>query len=112
MTGLTATEAQERAEGLSRAASRKLEKARNQTAGALRTAASSVRTAAGSAANSLDATASRVEHYEVQDLLAGCRQLIRRNPAGAFAAAAAIGFLAASAARHILHRCPKQPEGD
>lgn len=110
--GATVAGVQGRAEGRSRSAVRKLDQARNQAAGALRTAASSVRNTAANAAGRLDATASRVEDYDLQDLLAGCRQLIRRNPARSFAAAAVLGFLAASAVRHLLHSCPRQPARD
>ena len=120
MTDLTETasqlggkvaEAQGRAEGLSRAASRKLDEARTETAGALRTAANSVRTTAFSAADKLDATATYVEHHDGRSLLPACRQLIRRNPAGSFLVAAAMGFVAASALRHMLHSCAKKPAG-
>jgi hypothetical protein len=109
--GVKAAEAQGRAEELSRAAALKLEEARLETAEALRTTATSVRTTAASAADKLNATASCVEHYDARDLLAGCRQLIRRNPAGSFLVAAAIGFVACSAARRILHSCAKKPAG-
>jgi hypothetical protein len=108
--GAKVAEAQGRADGLSRAAARTLDEARNETAGALRTAASSVRTRAGSAADKLDATASYVETHDGRGLLSECRQLIRRNPAGSFVVAAAIGFFAASAVRHALHSCAKTPD--
>ena len=101
--GAAVAEVEGRVEGLSQATGKELDMVRNQTAGALRTAASSVRNTAVSAAGRLDATASRVEDYDVKELLAGCRQLIRRNPAGSFAAAVVMGFLAASAVRYLLH---------
>jgi hypothetical protein len=118
MTDLTATaaqlgakvaEAQVRAEGLCRAAARKLDEARNDTAGALRTAASSVRSTAGNAADKLDATAAYVDTHDGRGLLVECRRLIGKNPAGSFVVAAAMGFCAASALRHILHSCSKTP---
>src|SRR6266481_2987854 len=82
--GAKVSEAQTRAEDLSRAAGRKLDEA----AGALHTAASSVRTTArqgcevidglaNSAADKMDATASYVEGHDLRSVLAGGRRLIR-----------------------------------
>jgi hypothetical protein len=109
--GVKAAEAQARAEELSWAAGMKLDQARIETAGALRNAATSVRTTATGAADKLDATASFVEDHDLRGLFAGCRQLIRRNPAGSFLFATAVGFLAGSAARRILHSCPGKSAG-
>ena len=100
--GARVAAAQARADGLSRTAATKLDEARHETAGALRSAASSVRATAGGSADKLDATASYVETHDGRGLLGGCRQWIRRNPAGAFVVAAGIGFFAASAIRHLL----------
>jgi hypothetical protein len=108
--GAKVAEAQGRAEGLSRAASRKLDAARNEAAGALRSAASSVRSTADGAADKLDATASYVETYSGTGMLAGCRQLIRKNPAGSFLVATVIGFFAGSAVRHVLHSCAQKSD--
>lgn len=102
--------AQERTAGLSRAAARKLDEARNEVAGALRTAASSVRATAGGAADKLDATASYVETHDGRGLLGGCRLAIRRNPAAAFVVAAAVGFFTAYALRQLVDSCAKTPD--
>ena len=118
--GVKVAEAQGRAEDMSRAAGKKLDDARLETADALRMAAVSVRSTArqgcetigglaGSAADSLDATASYVGDHDVRGLFAGCRQLIRRNPAGSFVAAAAIGFFACSAVHRIGRLWAKKP---
>jgi len=118
--GAKVSEAQARAEDFRRAAGKKLDEARNETAGALHTAASSVRTTARqgcevidgvatNAADKLDATASYVENHDLRGLVAGCRQLIRRYPTGSLMAATAIGFFAGSAVRRITHSCARQP---
>ena len=118
--GAKMSEAQGRAEDLSRAAGKRLDEARNETAGALHTAASSVRTTARhgcevidglatSAADKLDATASYVEDHDLRGLFGGCRQLIRRHPAGSVMVATAIGFFAGSALRRITHSCARKP---
>ena len=118
--GAKVSEAQGRAEDLGRAAGRKFDEARNETAGALHTAASSVRTTARqgcdvidglatSAADKLDATASYVEDHDLRGLFTGCRQLIRRHPTGSLMVATAIGFFAGSAVRRITHSCANKP---
>ncbi|HXI40529.1 MAG TPA: hypothetical protein VNH19_04055 [Candidatus Limnocylindrales bacterium] len=115
LLGAKVSDAQARAEELSRAAGRKLDEA----AGALHTAASSVRNTvrqgceaidglASSAADKLDATASYVEDHDLRSLLTGCRRLIRRYPTGSLMAATAIGFFTGSAVRRITHSCAKK----
>jgi hypothetical protein len=118
--GAKAAEAQGRAEDLSRAAGRKFDEARMETAGALRSAASSVRSTARhgrdvieglatSAADKLDGSASYVEDHDLKSMFAGCRQLVRRYPTGSLVAATAIGFFVGSAVRRITHSCAKKP---
>jgi len=119
--GAKVSEAQARAEDLSRAAGKKLDEARMEAAGALHTAASSVRTTARqgcevidglatSAADKLDATASYVEDHDLRGVLTGCRRLIRRYPTGSLMFATAIGFFAGSAVRRITHSCAKKTQ--
>ena len=114
--GAKVSEAQARAEDLSRAAGRTVDEA----AGALHTAASSVRTTArqgcevidglaNSAADKMDATASYVEDHDLRSVLAGGRRLIRRYPTGSLIVATAIGCLAGSALRRITHSCANKP---
>lgn len=117
--GAKMSEAQGRAEELSRAAGKKLDEARTETAGGLHTAASSVRTTARqgcevidglatNAADKLDATASYIEDHDLRGLFTGCRQLIRQHPAGSLMFATAIGFFAGSAVRRITHSCAQK----
>jgi ElaB/YqjD/DUF883 family membrane-anchored ribosome-binding protein len=119
--GAKVSEAQGRAEDLSRAAGKKLDEARNETAGALHTAASSVRTTARhgcevidglatGAADKLDATASYVQDHDLRGLFTGCRQLVRRHPTSSLVVATAIGFFAGSAVRSITHSCAKKSD--
>src|SRR5579872_3404911 len=116
--GVKVAEAQGRAEEMSRAAGKALDDARNDTAGALHTAASSVRTSArqgcdvldgvaARAAYKLDATASYVEDHDLRSLFAGCRHFIRRHPSESVILAATIGFFAGSAVRRITRTSTK-----
>jgi ElaB/YqjD/DUF883 family membrane-anchored ribosome-binding protein len=118
--GATISGAQGRAEDLARAAGKKVDAARSETADALHRAASSVRATARqgcdviddlatSAADRLDATASYVEDHDPRGLISGCRQFIRQHPTGSLMAATAIGFVAGSAIRRITHTCAKEP---
>lgn len=115
LLGTKVSEAQARAEDLSRAAGKKLDEA----AGALHTAASSVRSTARQgceaidgfatdAADKLDATASYVEDHDLRGVLIGCRRFIRRYPTGSLMFATAIGFFTGSAVRRITHSCAKK----
>jgi ElaB/YqjD/DUF883 family membrane-anchored ribosome-binding protein len=117
--GAKVSEAKEQAEDLGRTAAKKLDEVRNQTADALRTAASSVRTTgrqsseiidncATNTADRLDATASYVEQHDLSGVASGCRQAVRRHPAGSLMVATAIGFLAGSAIRRMTHSCVKE----
>jgi hypothetical protein len=119
LLGAKVSEAQARAEDLSRAAGKKLDEARNEAAGALHTAASSVRTTARqgceaidgfatNAADKLDATAAYVENHDLRGVLTGCRLLIRRYPTGSLMFATAIGFFTGSAIRRVTHSCAKK----
>src|SRR5229473_4084085 len=101
LLGAKVSEAQARAEDVSRAAGKKLDEA----AGALHTAASSVRSTARegceaidglatNAADKLDATASYVQDHDLRGVLTGCRRLIRRYPTGSLIFATAIGCFA------------------
>jgi ElaB/YqjD/DUF883 family membrane-anchored ribosome-binding protein len=100
--------AKESMEEFGRSAGKKLDEARNESAGALHAAASSVRTTgrqgsgaidklAAGAAQSLDATASYVEDHDLRGVLTSLRSFGRRHLTGSLVAAAAIGFLAGSA---------------
>jgi len=100
-------EAKESMEELGRSAGKRLDEARDETGGALHTAASSVRTTgrrgsraidnlATSAADRLDATASYVEDHDLRGMLTGLRKYSRRHPTRSLLAAAAIGFFAGS----------------
>jgi ElaB/YqjD/DUF883 family membrane-anchored ribosome-binding protein len=95
-------------EELGRSAGKRLDEARDDTGGALHSAASSVRATgrqgseaidnlAASTANRLDATASYIEDHDLSDLFTGLRRFARRHLTGSLVAAAAIGFLAGSA---------------
>jgi len=99
---------------LGRSAGRKLDEARDETGGALHTAASSVRSTgrqgseaidnfATSAADRLDAAASYVEDHDLRDVFTGLRRFASRHLTGSLVVAAAIGFLAGSAACRVTH---------
>ena len=114
-------EARESIEELGRSAGRKLDEARDETGGALHSAASSVRKTGrqGSAAidncstrtaDRLDATASYIEDHDLGDAFTGLRRIARRHLTGSLVAAAAIGFLAGSALSRLTHSCGKAPE--
>jgi ElaB/YqjD/DUF883 family membrane-anchored ribosome-binding protein len=101
-------EAKDSIEELGRSAGRKLDEAREETGGALHTAASCVRKTgrqgseaidglATGAADRLDATASYVEDHDLRDALTGLRRFGRRHLTGSLVVAGAIGFLAGSA---------------
>lgn len=96
--------------------------ARDETAGALHTAASSVRKTgrqgsdaidnlATGAADRLDATASYVEDHDLRDVFYGLRRFGSRHLTGSLVAAGAIGFLAGAALNRATHRCGKTPDG-
>jgi ElaB/YqjD/DUF883 family membrane-anchored ribosome-binding protein len=117
--GAIVSEAQGRAEGLTRTAGKKLDEARDETADAIHRAASSVRTTARhscevlddlatSAADKMDVTASYVEDHDPRRLFAGCRQFISKYPTGSLMVATAIGFVAGSTVRRIRHSCSRQ----
>lgn len=114
--GAKVSEAKEQAEDLGRTAVKKLDEVRNQTADALRTAASSVRSTgrqsseiidncSTNTADRLDATASFVEQHDLRGLANGFRQVVRRHPGSSLMVATAIGFVAASAIRRMTHSC-------
>jgi ElaB/YqjD/DUF883 family membrane-anchored ribosome-binding protein len=116
--GAKVSDAKEQAEDLGRAAAKKVDEVRNQTAGALRTAASSVRSTgrqgseiidncATNTADRLDATASYVEQHDLRGAASGLRQAVRRHPTGSLMVATAIGFFASSAIRRMTHSCVK-----
>jgi len=109
-------DARESVEELGRSAGRKLDDARNDTAGALHTAASSVRSTGrqGSAAidniatgtaDRLDATASYLDNHELNDVVNGLRKFGRRHLRGSLIFAAAAGFLAGVALLRATHTC-------
>ena len=109
-------DAKESVEELGRSAGRKLDDAREETAGALHTAASSVRRTgrqgseaidnlATGAADRLDATASYVEDHDLNDAFNGLRKFARRHLTGSLVFAVAIGFLAGAALNRATHSC-------
>ena len=115
-------QARESLEDLSQSAGKKLDAARDETGGALHSAASSVRRAGreGSAAidncstrtaDRLDATASYIEDHDLGDAFTGLRRFARRHPTSSLVAAAAIGFLAGSALSRVTHSCGRAPQG-
>ena len=90
--------------------------ARDQTAGALYTAASSVRETgrqgskaiedlASGAADRLDATASFVDNHDVGDVVNGLQRFGRRHWRGSLVVAAAIGFLVGVALNRAAQTC-------
>jgi hypothetical protein len=116
-------DARESVEELGRSAGRKLDDARNDTAGALHTAASSVRSTGrqGSAAidniatgtaDRLDATASYLDNHELNDVVNGLRKFGRRHLTETIVFAAAIGFIAGAALNRATHTCARTSQGD
>ena len=111
-------DAKESAEELGRSAARKLDDARDETAGALHTAASSVRKTgrqsseaienlAAGTADRLDATGSYVDNHDLQDAFIGLRKFARRHLTESIVCAAAVGFLAGAALNRATHTCQK-----
>jgi ABC-type transporter Mla subunit MlaD len=97
---------------------RKLDDAKDQTAGALHAAASSVRRTgrqssaaidnfAASTADRLDTTAAYVDNHELSDIFNGLRKFGRRHLAGSLVVSAAIGFLAGAALHRAAHTCQR-----
>ena len=114
-------DAKESVEELGRSAGRKLDDAREDTAGALHTAASSVRRTgrqgseaidnlATGAADRLDATASYVEDHDLSDAIQGLRRFGRHHLTGSLVFATAVGFLAGAALNRLVHSCAKTSE--
>ena len=112
-------DARESVEELGRTAGRKLDDAREDTAGALHTAASSVRKTgrqgsevidnlATGAADRLDATASYVEDHDLEDAFNGLRKFARRHVTGSLVFAVAIGFFAGAALNRVAQSCGKR----
>ena len=111
-------EAKQSIDQLGRSASRKLDRARDETGDALHAAASSVRetgrrsckaidTLATGTADRLDATASYVEDHDLSQVYAGLRRFASRHPSGSLLATAGIGFLAGLALCRVTHRLRK-----
>lgn len=109
-------DAKESVQDLGRSAGKKLDDARDQTAGALHDAASSVRrtgrqgseaidSLATGAADRLDATASYVEDHDLEDAFNGLRKFARRHLRGSLVFAVAVGFLAGAALNRATHSC-------
>jgi len=115
-------QARESIEELGHTAGRKLDEARDETGGALHSAASSVRKVGQQSsaaidncstrtADRLDATASYIEDHDLGDAVTGLRNFARRHPARSMMAAVAIGFLAGSAISRMTHTCGKAHRG-
>jgi ElaB/YqjD/DUF883 family membrane-anchored ribosome-binding protein len=116
-------EAKESIEELGRSAGKRLDRARDETAGALHSAACSVRNAgqqgseaiddlAKNSATRLDATAAYVGEHDLRSVLTDLRRFGRRHLTVSLVAAATVGFLAGSAVRRMTHSCAKSSEGE
>ena len=112
--GSKVSEIRDQVEDLGRAAGKKLDQTRNETAAAFHTAASSVRTTgrhssekidtlATSAAEKLDATASYIQDHDMRSLIASIRHIVRRHPTRSVMVASGIGFLGGFAVRQVTH---------
>jgi ABC-type transporter Mla subunit MlaD len=115
-------DAKESVEEIGRSAARQLDDARDQTAGALHTAASSVRRTgrqgseaidnlATDAADRLDTTASYVDNHDLNDVFRSLRSFGHQHLTGSLVFAAAIGFLAGAALNRATHSCGRTCEG-
>jgi ABC-type transporter Mla subunit MlaD len=102
---------------------RKLDDAKDQTAGALHTAASTVRKTGRQSsaaidhlttdtADRLDTTAAYVDNHELSDVFNGLQRFGRRHLTESLVCAAAIGFLAGIALHRAAHTCRSAPGGD
>jgi ElaB/YqjD/DUF883 family membrane-anchored ribosome-binding protein len=114
-------ETRESIEELGRSAGRKLDEARDETGGALHSAASSVRrtgrqssaaidNCSTTTADRLDATASYIEAHDLGDAFTGLQRFARRHPTGSVVASAAIGFLAGAFLSRVTHSCGRAAE--
>jgi ElaB/YqjD/DUF883 family membrane-anchored ribosome-binding protein len=115
-------DARESVEQLGRSAGKRMDMARDQTAGALYTAASSVRETgrqgseaidnlATGAADRLDATASFVDNHDLGDVFNGLRKFCHRHMTESLVVAAAIGLLVGAALHRAAHSCGRTSEG-
>ena len=95
---------------------RKLDDAKDQTAGALHSAASTVRKTgrqssaaidnlATDTADRLDTSAAYVDNHELSDIFNGLQRFGRRHLTESLVCAAAIGFLAGAAMHRAAHTC-------
>ena len=115
-------DAKESVEELGRSAGKRLDDAREETAGALHTAASSARRTgrqgseaidnlAAGAADRLDATASYIEDHDLRKTFRELRKFGRQHLTGSLVFAAAIGFLAGAALNRAAHSYGRTSEG-
>ena len=115
-------DARESLEDMGRSAGKRLDEARDETAGALHTAATSVRRTgrqsseaidnlATGAADRLDATATYVEDHDLRDVYNGLRKFGRRHLTGTVVAAAAVGFLAGAALNRVAYSYRRSSQG-
>jgi ElaB/YqjD/DUF883 family membrane-anchored ribosome-binding protein len=115
-------DAKEAVEEMGRSAGRRLDDARDDTAGALHTAASSVRRTgrqgaeavdnlAAGTADRLDSTACYVENHDLRDVFSGLQKFGRRHLTGSVVFAAAVGFLAGAVLNRAAHSCVRTSEG-
>jgi ElaB/YqjD/DUF883 family membrane-anchored ribosome-binding protein len=115
-------DARESVEELGRSAGRKFDDARDDTAGALHTAASSIRrtgrqssaaidNVTTGAADRLDATASYVEDHDLRVVFNGLRKFGRRHLTGSLMVAAAVGFFAGAALNRVANSFRRASEG-
>ncbi len=102
---------------------RKLDDAKDQTAGALHTAASTVRKTgrqssaaidhlATDAADRLDTTAAYVDNHELSDVFNGLQRFGRSHLTESLVCATALGFLPGAALHRAAHTCRRAPEVD
>jgi ABC-type transporter Mla subunit MlaD len=115
-------DAKESVEELGRSAGKRLDDAREETAGALHTAASSTRRTgrqgseaidnlATGAADRLDATASYIEDPDLRKTFRDLRKFGRQHLTGSLVFAVAIGFLAGAALNRLTHSYGRTSEG-
>jgi ElaB/YqjD/DUF883 family membrane-anchored ribosome-binding protein len=105
-----ASQAKEKAAELARTAAQKVDEGRVSAANAMESTASTLRTSgqtsgqkitsmANTAADTLQSTAEYMRQHDVRGMMGDLEQMVRRNPGPSLIAAAAVGFLLATAVR-------------
>jgi ElaB/YqjD/DUF883 family membrane-anchored ribosome-binding protein len=109
-------ETRESIEELGRSAGQKLDEARDETGGALHSAAASVRrtgrqsstaidNCSTDTADRLDATASYLEDHDLGDAFTGLQRFVHRHLTGSVVVVATTGFLAGVFLSRVTHSC-------